>query len=194
MKKLILSFAVIAIASLGASAQVKFGIKAGMNVSSWRVDDSFSGNLKSYIGGNGGVFAQIPVSGNFSIQPEVLYSAEGAKVSVSGVDGKYQTGYVNIPVMLKYTDQSGFFGEFGPQLGLLVSAKAKGGGQSQDIKDQLKSTNFSLGLGAGFNFTPQVGVGVRYNLGLSSIEDAGNTDIKTGNLSIGVHYTFGQSK
>jgi opacity protein-like surface antigen len=58
----------------------------------------------------------------------------------------------------------------------------------------LKSTDFSVGVGAGFNFTPSVGVGLRYNLGLSNISDAENSDLKTGNFSIGLHYNFGASK
>lgn len=190
MKKLILSLAIVAIASLSASAQAKFGIKAAMNISSLRGDDA--DGLKSYIGANGGLFANIPLTGNLSVQPEVLYSAEGAKAEDG--DGKIQLGYVNIPVMLKYTDASGFFGEVGPQIGILTSAKLKVGDNSEDIKDGFKSTNLSVGVGAGFNFTPSIGVGLRYNLGLSNISDNDDADVKTGNFSIGVHYTFGSSK
>jgi len=187
MKKTILSFVIISLSTLGASAQVNFGLKAAMNISTLRGDDVE--DVKSLIGANIGAFVNIPVSTMFSVQPEVLYSMEGAKED--GTDSKLMLNYVNIPLMLKYTDPSGFFGEFGPQIGFLTSAKAKEDGDTEDIKDFFKSTNFSVGIGAGFNFTPSVGVGLRYNLGLSNISEDSEADIKTGNFSIGIHYSFG---
>lgn len=187
MKKVILCLVIVSLTTLGASSQVNFGLKAGMNISTLRGDGV--GKAKSLIGANVGAFVNIPVSTMFSFQPEVLYSMEGAKEDV--FDTKIMLNYVNIPLMLKYTDASGFFGELGPQIGFLTSAKSKINGNTADIKDLFKSTNFSLGIGAGFNFTSSVGVGLRYNLGLSNISEDTNDDVKTGNFSIGIHYSFG---
>ena len=187
MKKVILCLVIVSLTTLGASAQVNFGLKAGMNISTLRGDGVEKAN--SLIGANVGAFVNIPVSTTFSFQPEVLYSMEGAKEDV--FDTKIMLNYVNIPLMLKYTDASGFFGELGPQIGFLTSAKSKINGNTADVKDLFKSTNFSLGIGAGFNFTPSVGVGLRYNLGLSNISEDTNDDVKTGNFSIGIHYSFG---
>ena len=187
MKKVILCLVIVSLTTLGASAQVNFGLKAGMNISTLRGDGVEKAN--SLIGANVGAFVNIPVSTMFSFQPEVLYSMEGAKEDV--FDTKIMLNYVNIPLMLKYTDASGFFGELGPQIGFLTSAKSKINGNTADIKDLFKSTNFSLGIGAGFNFTSSVGVGLRYNLGLSNISEDTNDDVKTGNFSIGIHYSFG---
>jgi opacity protein-like surface antigen len=191
MKKLILSFAIVAFAAAGVNAQVGFGIKGGLNISSLRGDDDEG--LKSLIGGNAGFFANIPVSGMISLQPEVLYSLEGAQFDAPS-DPKFLLNFINIPVMFKYSDPSGFYGELGPQIGIITSAKLKADGiPDQDLKENLKSTNFSLGLGAGWNFGPKVGVGVRYNLGLSNISEDDDDDLKTGNFSIGIHYSFGGS-
>lgn len=187
MKKVILCLVIVSLTTLGASSQVNFGLKAGMNISTLRGDGV--GKAKSLIGANVGAFVNIPVSTMFSFQPEVLYSMEGAKEDV--LNTKIMLNYVNIPLMLKYTDASGFFGELGPQIGFLTSAKSKINGNTADIKDLFKSTNFSLGIGAGFNFTSSVGVGLRYNLGLSNISEDTNDDVKTGNFSIGIHYSFG---
>lgn len=187
MKKVILCLVIVSLTTLGASSQVNFGLKAGMNISTLRGDGV--GKAKSLIGANVGAFVNIPVSTMFSFQPEVLYSMEGAKEDV--LNTKIMLNYVNIPLMLKYTDASGFFGELGPQIGFLTSAKSKINGNTADIKDLFKSTNFSLGVGAGFNFTSSVGVGLRYNLGLSNISEDTNDDVKTGNFSIGIHYSFG---
>jgi opacity protein-like surface antigen len=187
MKKVILSFVIVSLTTLGVNAQVNFGIKAGVNISSLTGDDA--SDVKSLVGPYGGAFVNIPVSTMFSVQPELLYSMEGAKES--GTDTKIILGYINIPVMLKYTNPSGFTAELGPQVGILSSAKAKADGETEDVKEFLKSTNFSLGIGAGFNFTPNIGVGLRYNLGLSNINDESGGDLKTSNFAIGVHYSFG---
>ena len=108
---------------------------------------------------NGGALVNIPVSSQFSVQPEVVYSSEGAKAT----GGKISLNYVNIPVLFQYNN-SGFYGELGPQLGILTSAKAKpDDGDDTDIKDVLKSTNFSLAIGAGYKLTNRLGFGARYN-------------------------------
>jgi len=58
--------------------------------------------------------------------------------------------YVNIPVLFKYNNPGGFFAETGPQLGFLISAKAKSGSVSFDAKSNYKSTDFSWAIGAGY--------------------------------------------
>lgn len=187
MKKVILSFVIISLVALNSYSQANFGLKAGMNIATLRGDEV--DDAKSLIGAYGGVFVTIPVSTMFSFQPEVLYSMEGAKED--GTDAKLMLNYVNVPLMLKYNDPMGFFAELGPQIGFLASAKVKDEGETADIKDLFKSTNFSVGIGAGFNFTPTVGVGLRYNLGLSNISEDSGDDVKTGTFSIGIHYSFG---
>lgn len=190
MKKVIL-FAAFAVVAFATQAQVKFGAKAGLNLADWSgADASGTSTLASFhVGG----LVNIAVSENFSVQPEVLYSGEGAKVS----GGKYVTSYINVPVLAQYKSEGGFYGETGPQIGLLMSAKAKAssGGGSTDIKDELKSSNFSWAFGAGYQMASGLGFNARYNLGLSNVvKDSNNGTIKTSNIAIGVSYTFGGAK
>lgn len=191
MKRVILSFAILLTGAVAANAQTSFGIKAGMNISNLRGDDVAGGDVKSQIGANGGLYAHIPAGTNFAIQPELLYSIEGAKAKNS--DLQTELNYVNVPVMFQYVNPSGFYAELGPQVGFLTSAKLKLNGVSSDIKDDLSTINISAGAGLGYNFTPAVGAGVRYTLGLTRLGDNDpKADIKTSNLSIGIHYTFGK--
>lgn len=185
MKKLFLVAAITAV-GFAANAQVNFGVKAGLNISNLTGDGV---DTDSKAGFNAGGFATIPVSSMFAVQPELLYSVEGAK---SG-DTKLHLNYINIPVLFQYR-KSGFVGELGPQLGILASAKAKADGESADIKDYFKSTNFSLAIGAGYQLTNGLGFGVRYNLGLSNIGDAEGSDIKTSTFSVGASFAFGGKK
>ncbi len=73
--------------------------------------------------------ASIPLFSTCSLQPEVLYSGQGAKFSDSLVTGKLNYGYLNVPVLFKYQHASGLFAETGPQVGFLLSAKEKVGSQ-----------------------------------------------------------------
>ena len=188
MKKLILSAAVALLAITGAQAQVAFGLKGGLNVSNLSGSLINSDEAKSLFGGNGGLFASIPASKNFYIQPEVAYSLEGAQAKSS--NGNTKLNFVNLPVMLKYVTNSGFFVEAGPQLGILTSAKVKSGNITSDIKDQLKSTNFSLGGGIGYKLDPSLAVGARYMAGVSDLTENNGNTLKSNNLSINLFYTF----
>lgn len=183
MKKLFLVAAITAF-GFAANAQTTFGVKAGLNISNLTGDDIEGANSKT--GFNAGGFVTIPVSSMFSVQPELLYSVEGAKSD----DVKLHLNYVNIPVLFQYR-ASGFIAELGPQIGLLTSAKAKAEGESEDIKDFFKSSNFSLVIGAAYQLANGLGFGARYNLGLSNIGEAEGSDIKTSTFSVGASFAFG---
>ena len=155
-----------------------FGIKAGANFSNLRSidgDNSKSADMK--LGFHGGVFLNVPVGFIFSIKPEVMYSLEGAQDNTD--DSKTNLHYLNIPVLLQYNNQSVIFIETGPQIGFLVSAKAKYAGTRVDLKDQIEKTNFSWCLGAGYILDSGIGFNARYNLGLSNIAKKANGDPKT---------------
>ena len=186
MKKVFLAAAIVTL-GIAANAQTTFGVKAGLNIANL-TGDTEGLNTSSLTSFNAGAFANIPVSSQFSVQPEVLYSGEGAKAT----GGKLALNYVNIPVLFQYNN-SGFYGELGPQLGILTSAKAKpDDGDDTDIKDVLKSTNFSLAFGAGYKLAGGLGFGVRYNLGLSNIADSDEGTLKSNTFAVGVSYAFGK--
>lgn len=194
MKKVLFVFSFVA-ASIAASAQsTQFGVKGGLNIANLKATVSgMSVSAQSKLGANGGFFANIPVSENFRIQPEALFSMEGSKVEFMGEKATTNLTYVNIPVMAQYT-ASGFYGETGPQLGLLVAAKDKADGQSEDSKDAYESINLSWGVGAGYKLTNGLGFGVRYNLGLSNIaktESSEDASVKSNVFQIGLSFTFG---
>ena len=183
MKKL---FLVGALALFGAmNAQVKYGAKAGLNIATLNGDVE---GVKSLVGFHVGGFAQVPLAAKFTFQPEVVYSAQGAKED--GGDGKINLGYINVPLMFKYAIAEKFNVEAGPQIGFLVSAKEKYNGNSDDIKDQLNSVDFSIGLGASYDFTQNLSADVRYNAGVSNIAKESDSKIRNGVFQIGLGYKF----
>ncbi len=191
MKKalLVLFFAATAGA---ASAQTQFGLKAGANFATLTGDDADDAKMK--VGLNVGAFARLPISETFKVQPELIYSLQGAKFEDEGEEAKFNTSYINVPVMLQYHTASGFFAETGPQVGFLATAKAKYEDVEVDIKDSFKSIDFSWGIGVGYQMASGFGVNARYNLGLSNIgeEFEGETaNVKNSVIQVGVFYTLG---
>jgi hypothetical protein len=191
MKKLALVLTVFTASIFGVNAQVQFGIKAGANFATLSGDD-VSG-AKTLTGLNAGVLVKIPLMDKLSLQPEAYYSTQGAKGTESGTDFTFAINYINIPVLLKYQLPVGVFFETGPQFGLRMSANIKADGQSQDVKDQVKSTDFTWSVGAGYQLPViPLGFDVRYNAGLANIEgSSGSGTAKNGVFQVGAFYLFG---
>jgi len=199
MKKSILLL-IAAISFSLTQAQVNFGAKAGVNFANATGSDASGSSIR--VSFNAGFLAQIPVSDALSVQPEVVYSDQGAKVNfdngTGGTEsGAYKLGYINVPVLLKYTTSSGFFVQTGPQIGFLLSAKASANGVSVDEKSNFSSTDFSWAFGLGYLTSANVGIDARYNLGLSNIEktDQSNSGtVKNSVIQVGIFYLFGDRK
>lgn len=170
-----------------------FGIKGGLNISTITNADVDGVNSKSLVGFHVGFFGEFVLSDKFSIQPEVLYSTQGTKIEFEGIKGDLKLDYIAIPVMAKYYVADSFSLELGPQIGFLVSAKAKSGGESEDVKDELKSTDVSLNFGLGYDITENFMIGARYNLGLTRLQDEllpGEDESKNSVFQISIGYKF----
>lgn len=191
MKKVLFVF-VLAAGSLAANAQATFGFKAGANLANIKITgDGVSESFDSKIGFHAGAFATIPVASSINVQPEAVFSMEGAK---SGGD-KLNLTYINVPVMFQYHSQ-GFIGETGPQLGLLMSAKSKeeGVSESEDIKEEFETINLSWAVGAGYRLANGLGFHARYNLGLSNLaKDSDDGKAKSNVFQFGLSFALGGS-
>jgi hypothetical protein len=184
MKRIIL-LAVVALAVHAAYAQkVQFGVKAGVNLANF--DYSGSDNASSKAGLNIGALAHIHLNENWAVQPEAVFSMQGAEIDNS----KAKVNYINIPVLAQYMFANGFRLQTGPQLGILTSAKGKVGDVEVDVDNAYKSTDIGWAFGAGYLF-PGSGIGVdaRYNLGITDISKAPQ-DLKNRVWQFGLFYQF----
>jgi hypothetical protein len=197
MKKSIL-FSIAIIAAIAANAQIQFGVKAGVNLANINATQlSSTESFKSSTSFHAGGLVSIPLFSNFVLQPEIVYSGEGAKYNNDGDVYTINTGYVNIPVLFKYKDPSGFFAELGPQFGILASAKMKLGSVTQDAKSSFKSTDVSGCVGIGYLSSLNIGIDARYSMGLTDImsSSSGSTGTAKNNvIQIGLFYMFGGKK
>jgi hypothetical protein len=179
MKKLFL-IATIPSVSVVANAQLKYGVKGGMNLASM----NYTGG-KMLTGFHGGFLLQAKLA-MFAIQPEVLFSMQGT--GVEGSDDKTKLNYINVPVMLQYFVLPGLAIEAGPQVGLLLSAKSN----DEDIKKDCNTIDFGVAAGASFKF-PIIPVGVfaRYTMGFSDIgKNGGNDAGKNRVIQFGAFFRF----
>lgn len=164
MKKLAITLFFMAIGTFSMAQSFSFGPKAGVNISNYT-----GGNIKSdaMVGYHLGGFLSFGVGKNFAIQPEVLFSTQGAKVENGGQKTDFKVNYVTVPVMLKLRTNGGFYVEVGPQAGFRTSTDVG----NQTIDNFAKNLDLSVGGGIGYQSPIGLGVGARYVAGLSKVGD-----------------------
>lgn len=139
------------------------GIKAGLNMATLGGDAS---GISTRVGFHIGLYADLKADDNFHLQPELIYSSQGAKSNSSNEVAMYN--YLNIPLIIKVYAVEGLHFDFGPQFGVLTGAEVKlNGGQKVDVKDALNSFDLSFGLGMGYNMN-EIDLNLRYNLGVTT--------------------------
>lgn len=185
MKKAILTaMLLIAFGVTGSAQLLNFGIKAGPNFSSFNGGDGF--DYKSRTSFHAGVVLEIKPLPIFSIQPELLYTSQGA--DVEGVDD-FNLDYVAVPIMLKfYLIPNRFSIEAGPQFSFLVddANEAFNDAASGDTK----SNSFDLAAAGGVSvyITKSLFAQARYTLGLT--EPYENSDVKNAVFQLSLGYMF----
>ena len=157
---------------------IKLGIKGGLNVANL-MGDVEDVAIRTSI--HAGLVAEIIVNDKFSIQPELLYSGQGASKTSTG-GGRIKLDYITLPVLAKFPIANHLSLEAGPQVGFLVSGKYK----TNDSNDKIEDTKtIDFGLNAGLNYELNNGVffQARYNLGLTDVGYAGD-NIRASNAVI----------
>lgn len=196
MKK-IFTLAFIAIAVLlatPANAQVKFGLKAGVNVSDLHLSDvsenfDKSNNAGGFIGPT--IKFTLPVVG-LSLDASALYDYKSSKVK--NTEGnvtteetvKQQT--IDIPINVRYGvglgSTANLFLYAGPQWAFNVGDKDFNWQTlTESSTYSLRSTNFSVNVGVGATALKHLQLTVNYNIACGktadlTVKDAANTIIK----------------
>ena len=183
------ALAAILMTATAKAQNVNFGVKGGLNI--YNINNSNGAKYDNLLGFNLGLIGHIHLAKQLALQPELVYSAQGAKFTTAGVETKLQLGYINVPILFQYMFDNGFRLEAGPQVGFLVNAKTKRPNLTTDIKDNIKKVDVGLGAGIGYvNPTSGFGIDARYNLGLTNINE--NSSVKSTNngFQVGLFYLF----
>ena len=174
--------------TMDSGPTAKFGIKGGLNLTNLYSTDANTDHLKA--GFNAGVFAKLPVTRGFSVQPEILYSLKGNKSTYDNIvqgSGEYRfnLGYIEMPLLAVVNLAPNFNLHAGGYAAYLVNANVKNVNSNGDVQGatELKTSDFNkwdFGLAGGLGFDIQhFTLGARYNYGLSHIGKSGSV---AGNL------------
>ena len=171
------------------SQQIMYGAKAGLNLSTIGGDKTEI-NHTTKTGFHLGVLAEIPITGDFAVQPEVLFTSQGAKMQQTlfldvELEGSKKLEYIQVPVMAKYYVVKGLALEAGPQVSFLTRAigdiETTSNGMTESRKVELTGVSkidFSVGAGASLYLDMGVFFAARYNFGLTNINDSDASDWK----------------
>jgi hypothetical protein len=179
--------------TITVNAQLRFGLKGGVNISNFTGGDFNTIETNSLVGFHAGALLHWKF-GHWVLQPEAVFSTQGAKLTNGGVDSNFKISYVNMPVVLQYETDGGFYLEAGPQVGFKLSEDIP----NTTIEDFAKSTDLSIALGLGYHSKMGLGIGGRYNVGVSKVGDFDSAnispDFKNGVIQISIFYTFFSNK
>jgi len=187
MKYYLIAFITIFVFAAGtATAQnINIGIKGGLN--SYNIETDNNSGLDSKIGVHIGLIGHIHLTAMYAIQPEIVYSMQGAKSGNTDIN----LDYINVPFLVQYMFDNGFRIQAGPQVGFLISAEAENNNSTNDIEDDFNSMDLGLSFGVSYVHPPTgFGVDARYNLGISDISDNSNVESTNRGIQIGVFYLF----
>ncbi len=173
-----------------AFSQTQLGIKAGLNIND--ISDNFApNNTATRLGFHAGLLAHIHVQRRLAVQPELVFSSQGAKYTLNGFNGHVVTNNLNLPVLLQYMGNRGIRLETGPQLGILLDGKIeRNNGTINNLKNAMNEADFSWVFCLGFLSRSGLGADARFNLGLTDIFEQGGRDAKHRVWQIGLFYQF----
>ena len=214
MKRMFLFFLVVAIwaGSPVAEAQVTtegyqslspperafdIGVRLGGSLSNFAGDLSDASDPRG--GFSAGVFARFQVSDRVFVQPEILYAMQGAR---SGFDDDVATelSYLNVPILFTFQlmEDRGLYGYFGSQIGFLLDAEVDNDiwdnddNEEVELDDEFTDVDFSIPVGAYYEFANGIGIDLRYNIGITDINDSNisSAEIRNSVFLTSVSYTF----
>ena len=176
---------------------IKFGVKAGTNltmISGRSFNDGF--NMSYHFGG----FMELGFNKKWGLQPEVLWSQSAGKptsfnaiyggTSVSSTfDGQQplKLDYLSFPLLLNYRIAPIFSIVAGPQYSILMK---KENNFLQNGQSAFSNGDFAIVMGGQFNLT-FLRVYGRYNLGVTNINDIDSKDQWTSQqIQLGVGFRF----
>ena len=183
MRKLSLILTTILLTSVAFAQVPKFGAKAGLNLASQMVGDE--GSTPSRAALYAGLFAEFDISNRLGIQPELIFSMQGAGDATNS-NSPDKFNYINLPVMLKiYVLQRSLSVDVGPQFGYLLSAK----NGSTDIYDRIDNKfDVALCLGASYKFSEKIDATVRFNIGMIKLANNFEHTNAVNQIGIGIWF------
>ena len=187
---------ILMVSFTGMHAQIKPGYIFGLNLSTITLKTKgISSRPETPAGIHFGGFLEIPVKGNFTLQPALLLSAKGSNFKIDSTEFSLAPVYLEVPVMAVYSFGSDVLKVSlfaGPYFACGIGGykiESEGGFRylsfgSGENKD-LKPFDFGLNFGAGVNIKGFM-ISAQYGIGLLNILPSTTTDSEIKNKVIGI--------
>jgi hypothetical protein len=192
MKKFFTLVVLLATMTVAAQAQVKFGVKGGLNLTNMKFDNSIvdkSNQTGFFIGPT--INFTLPVVG-LGIDASALYDQRSAKIE--GSDDKLKQQSIQIPINLRYGfglgNTASFYIFAGPQFGFNIGDKTTNL-LNNALEWRLKDSNLSANLGVGLMLLNHLQVSANYNVALGT---TGETNVVNSTLSTAGNILTGKTK
>ena len=158
MKKIVIIMA-ISFISLNIFSQFSVGGKIGPFGIAYQTG-SGNENMNILYSFQGGAVFSFQVAKWFALQTELNYERKGKHysnedISITFNKDALDLSYITIPLLMRFNTPGKvkFFGQLGPYLGILISAKARNRDNiTYYVKDSYKTTDFGLAYGVGLLF------------------------------------------
>jgi opacity protein-like surface antigen len=180
MKKTLFLTTSFLLLALNTQAQLlQIGLKAGLNYANFSGTKIQTDAITSY---HAGLVTEIKLLEKFAIQPELLYTTQGATYETVLGDLENELGYIAIPVLAKIYLSKSFSLELGPQASFLLSEKNEFDSSNSNTFD------FAVDAGLSFKITKSIFIQGRYVLGLTEV--SANADAKNSVLQLSAGLLF----
>jgi len=182
---------------------MKYGVKAGLNMTSMSNDMSLEPGFGMGVGFRVGGFLNLrwgyrtensaPGTGLWGFQPEIMYSSQAVKTD----DGDIKMNCISVPLLLKVYPTTSFSIEIGPELSYILSTSpdmmtientAADIDRSEIKIGECKGLNVGVAVGVAYDFDMGLTLGARYTYGFTDM--AKNLKWKPSNIQVTIGWMF----
>lgn len=167
MKSHVLSILFLTFSIVSFSQETSYGVRIGLNNSNLDFDPDATFSNQHRNGFAFGGFVDYGISDTVSIQLELQFSAEGAKVD------EFRANYLQLPVMARFALSERLTIGAGPMISL----------KTWKDRDSLSTFTFSGVGGLEYMITDELFLDARIHYGLSNILDEDTTSLEAQNTS-----------
>ena len=178
-----------------SQAYTTIGVTAGMNLPNVEFESVDNESKEQYIGYYGGLHAQIPIKGDFSLVSSLIYSRKGwhnDPFPATGYPGaEIHLDYLDLQLSGQYAITKSLVVNAGVEVGRLLNSTASNDPDNSFLDDFYQKSDFSLLLGVNYKIWKGFSLDARYLLGLNHLYKGNATDQNGNDIGEVKDGTFG---
>ncbi|MDR0331670.1 MAG: PorT family protein [Chitinispirillales bacterium] len=194
------------IASSANAQGLQFGVRAGMSMNMFSIDETGAPDFDMGFGFGGGLALKYAFTEQLSLNPEVSFyyrtlgSYSTDLFGLAKMEASFNEMAVSIPILVQYAPIADvpLYVTGGIQLDIPFSTKAKvemtylgeTEKEEEDASDERASVDIGIAVGVGYMILPNLGVDFRYVFNVNQPFDEDKTASKSSLMSMGLGITY----